>query len=83
MLSWICANILVVVKNPLSRELLPYSIRVLMLSNYIAVEHPGGEGVACELFELGLESFVVRTLKPIELTTGADCVSLLQRTLDH
>ncbi|KAI5801637.1 Sybindin-like protein [Peziza echinospora] len=23
------------------------------------VEHPGGEGVACELFELGLDSFVV------------------------
>jgi len=67
MLPWICANILVVVKNPLSRELLlPCNLRVLMLNNYIAVEHPGGEGVACELFELGLESFVVRTLKLME-----------------
>jgi hypothetical protein len=25
----------------------------------IAVEHPGGEGVANELFEMGLESFIV------------------------
>ncbi|KAF8446489.1 Longin-like domain-containing protein [Terfezia claveryi] len=45
--------------------------------NYIAVEHSGGEGVACELFELGLESFVVRTLKLIEVTTEADCASPL------
>ncbi|RPB23983.1 snare-like protein [Terfezia boudieri ATCC MYA-4762] len=45
------------------------NLYVLMLNNYIAVEHSGGEGVACELFELGLESFVVRTLKLIELTT--------------
>jgi hypothetical protein len=24
-----------------------------------AIEHPGGEGVAVELFEMGLESFIV------------------------
>lgn len=25
------------------------------------VEHPGGGGVNCEMFELGLEQFIVRT----------------------
>jgi len=36
-----CADLGVVVKNPLS-----------------PVEHPGGEGVANELFELALDQFV-------------------------
>ena len=38
---------------------LPSSLEALKLKD-TAAEHRGGEGVACELFELGLENFVVR-----------------------
>lgn len=37
------------------------SLEALKLKS-TAAEHRGGEGVACELFELGLENFVVRNL---------------------
>ncbi|KAH0538734.1 hypothetical protein FGG08_004686 [Glutinoglossum americanum] len=47
-----------VVKNPLSRRYLE-AIALLFIDIVVAVEHPGGEGVANELFEMGLESFIV------------------------
>ncbi|KAI9776957.1 MAG: TRAPP subunit bet5 [Candelina submexicana] len=53
----------------LSRVL--YTIQCLVLSGVVVknplspVEHPGGEGVANELFELGLESFIVCALAPM------------------
>ena len=46
----------------------------------IAVEHPGGEGVACELFELGLESFVV-SVRPVPEIEGLS-IDYEKRTLD-
>ena len=52
-----------VVKNPLSREYyIPPYWKASKLTNGTAAEHHGGQGVACELFELGLENFVVRNL---------------------
>jgi hypothetical protein len=50
----------IVTKNPLSRMLLNLNIKGNYSNRNIAVEHPGGEGVAVELFELGLDRFVVR-----------------------
>lgn len=32
------------------------------------VEHPGGVGVNCELFELGVDQFVVRNIGCIQVT---------------
>ena len=45
--------------------LLASSLEALKLSKGTAAEHRGGEGVACELFELGLENFVVRNLATV------------------
>lgn len=49
------------VKNPLSRECsqLCFVVYTPSLTSSKAVEHKGGVGVANELFELALESFVV------------------------
>lgn len=34
------------------------------IDRYVAIEHPGGEGVAVEYFELALERFLVCLAQP-------------------
>lgn len=37
-------------------------MRIVVKNPLAPIEHPGGVGVDCEMFELGLEQFVVSTL---------------------
>lgn len=59
-----------VVKNPLSRMLYLHCLYCGLYSWFSAVEHPGGVGVGVEMFEYGLERFIVCLLvrKPPTVT---------------
>ena len=38
---------------------------MVLILHLSAIEHPGGEGVAVELFEMGLDSFIVSYCAPL------------------
>lgn len=38
---------------------------MVLILHLPAIEHPGGEGVAVELFEMGLDSFIVSYYAPL------------------
>ncbi len=52
--------------SPFNLQIFSIVLSGLVVKNPLSpVEHPGGEGVANELFELGLESFIVRVVANI------------------
>lgn len=53
----------------------------MILTLFVAVEHPGGEGVANELFELGLDSFIVSNT-PRQLILWANLKNYYDQTAD-